>query len=45
MLYSYYRSSGENNIMENLFLLNSEHDVAHAYKYIESLKNNDKGNF
>jgi len=45
MLYSNYRSNGENNVLENLFLLNSEHDVSHACKYIESLKNSDKGNF
>lgn len=45
MLYSYYRSNGENNIPENLFLLNSEQDVTHAYKYINSIKNNNKGNF
>jgi len=44
MLHTYYRSSGENNILENLFLLNSEHDVTHAYKYIKLIKNNDRGN-
>lgn len=44
-MYSYTRSSDKNNKLENLFLLNSEHDVTNAFKYIESIKNNEKGNF
>ncbi|XP_050063686.1 cilia- and flagella-associated protein 61-like isoform X2 [Aphis gossypii] len=35
-------SSDKNNKLENLFLLNSEHDVTNAFKYIESIKNNEK---
>jgi hypothetical protein len=32
-------------MLENLFLLNTELDVTYAYKYIELIKNNEKGNF
>jgi len=38
-------SKNNNDTIENLFLLNSEHDIVYAHNYIETLKNDNKSNF